>query len=82
METCPYFQQCEFVLTYVSKVKPHWDDFVTLYCQGCFQDVCKRKTWFASHGTAPPIDLMPTGNRVPDIVNKLEATPSNAGEGS
>jgi hypothetical protein len=68
MATCPYFQRCEFVLTYVSKVKPHWDDFVTLYCQGSFQDVCKRRIWIMEKGDVPPIDMMPTGQKVPGIL--------------
>ena len=66
--TCPYFEQCEFVLTYISKVEPHWDDFVTHYCKGSFQELCKRKSWFTEQGTPPPVDLMPTGNRVPEII--------------
>ena len=82
MPTCPYFQQCEFVLIYVSKVKPHWDDFVTLYCQGSFQDLCKRKSWFIQQRGVPPIDLMPTGTRVPAMLDLLEATPPNTGSSS
>lgn len=67
MQACPHFKDCEFVLTHVSRVKPHWDDFVTHYCHGSFQDVCKRKGWIKEHGGVPPVDLMPTGNRVPAI---------------
>ena len=67
MSLCPHFKECEFVLRYVSQVKPHWDDFVSHYCQGDFQDVCKRLEWFREKGTKPPADLMPTGHKVPYI---------------
>lgn len=64
MAKCQYFNDCEFVLRYVPKVKPHWDDFVSLYCQGDFQDICKRLEWINMHGAKPAADLMPTGQRV------------------
>ena len=72
MTTCPHFQHCEFVLTYIAKVKPHWDDFITHYCQGSFQDLCIRKKWFSEQRGIPPVDLMPTGQRVPAMLQKLE----------
>ena len=76
--TCPYFGQCEFILIYISKVEPHWDDFVTHYCQGSFQELCKRKSWFNEHGTPPPVDLMPSGNRVPEIIEELRPEQSSS----
>ena len=72
MKECKYFKKCEFVLRYVAKVEPHWNDFVTLYCHGDFQDVCKRREIFEQGGGRPAPDLMPTGQRVPAI---LEASP-------
>lgn len=68
MATCAHLQECEFVLDYVARAKPHWDDFVSLYCQGSFQDVCHRLAWFEKFGSKPPADLMPTGKRVPEIL--------------
>ena len=70
MLECQYLKDCEFVLRYVAQVKPHWDDFISLYCYGDFQDVCKRREWFLAHGTKPSPDLMPTGNRVPAVVDR------------
>ena len=70
MTECKYLKDCEFVLNYVAQVEPHWDDFVSLYCRGEFQDVCKRLSWFKEHGTKPGSDLMPTGQRVPGIMKK------------
>lgn len=70
MEKCQHFKDCEFVLRYVSQVKPHWDDFVSLYCHGDFQDVCKRLEWIREHNSKPAPELMPTGNRVPELINK------------
>ena len=67
MARCEHFQDCEFVLRHVARVKPHWDDFVSLYCNGDFQDVCKRRAWFKEHGTEPSPDLMPTGKTVPEL---------------
>ena len=71
MKECRYFQECEFVLHYVAQVKPHWDDFVNLYCHGDFQDVCKRREMFVRFKTRPEPDLMPTGQRVPGILAAL-----------
>jgi len=82
MQTCSYFQHCEFVLTYVAKVRPHWDDFINLYCHGSFQDVCRRRTWFAEKNDAPPADLMPTGNRVPNILHHAENPECGPGQSS
>ena len=70
MPPCDHMQDCEFVLTYVAKVEPHWDDFVKHYCNGSFQDVCQRLKWFQEHGTKPPADLMPTGQRVPEMLER------------
>jgi hypothetical protein len=70
MSDCKYLQECEFVLRYVSQVKPHWDDFVSLYCKGDFQDVCKRLEQFRERGSRPDSNLMPTGHRVPDIIEQ------------
>lgn len=70
MSKCQYLHECEFVLRYVAKVKPHWDDFVSLYCHGDFQDVCKRLEYFRVHGTRPAPDLMPTGHHVPGIIDQ------------
>lgn len=70
MQTCRYLSRCEFVLKYIPKVRPLWDEFVTLYCQGDFQDVCCRKKWFVEKGEVPPPELMPSGMQVPDLVAK------------
>ena len=70
MSECKYLTNCEFVLKYVAKVKPHWDEFVTLYCHGDFQDVCKRLELCDMYGSMPAPDLMPTGQKVPIIVDK------------
>lgn len=70
MSECKYLQKCEFVLRYVEQVKPHWDDFVSLYCHGEFQDVCKRFEQFNLKGVKPDPRLMPTGQKVPCIINK------------
>lgn len=64
-EVCRHLKDCSFVLTYVRRAKPHWDDFVTLYCNGDFQDVCKRLEWFRTGRGTPPPELMPTGHQVP-----------------
>lgn len=69
MKECLHFTDCEFVLRYVTKVKPHWDDFVRLYCRGDLQDVCKRLELFNTEGRCPDDDFMPTGHRVPSIVS-------------
>jgi hypothetical protein len=71
MKECRYLLDCEFVLHYVAQVKPHWDDFVTLYCRGDFQDVCKRREQFERYRKRPEPDLMPTGQRVPEILEAL-----------
>jgi hypothetical protein len=68
MKECKHLPECEFVLRYVAQVKPHWDEFVSLYCCGDFQDVCKRLEHFKRHGSRPDPGLMPTGRRVPDVV--------------
>ena len=69
MPKCKHFQDCEFVLRYVAQVKPHWDDFVSLYCYGDFQDICKRLDWIDKHGSKPAPDLMPTGHHVPGVID-------------
>ena len=56
---CKYLPECEFVLHYVAQFKPHWDDFVSLYCRGDFQDVCKRLEHYKVNGPRPDPDLMP-----------------------
>ena len=71
MAECKHLRDCEFVLRYVAQVKPHWDDFVSHYCRGEFQDVCKRLERYRQGGPRPDADLMPTGHRVPDIVNAM-----------
>lgn len=71
MTECKHLRDCEFVLRYVAQVKPHWDDFVTHYCRGDFQDVCKRLEHYREFGIRPEPDLMPNGNTVPDIMNAL-----------
>jgi len=68
MKFCHHLEDCEFVLHHVSKVKPHWDDFVNLYCRGDLQDMCKRREWFSEHNSTPSPDLMPTGKRVPELI--------------
>ena len=70
MSECKHLHQCEFVLRHVAKVKPHWDDFVSLYCHGDFQDVCKRLEQFNERGTKPDPGLMPTGRRVPGMIDR------------
>ena len=67
MKECPHFTSCEFVLRYVTKVSPHWDEFVNLYCRGSLQDICKRLELFNESGCCPADDLMPTGHRVPSV---------------
>jgi hypothetical protein len=32
MQECQHLNSCEFVLHYMAQAKPHWDDFVSLYC--------------------------------------------------
>ena len=71
MQECKYLKECEFVLHYVSQVKPHWNDFVRLYCRGDFQDVCKRREKFERDNIRPAPDLMPTGQRVPGMLDAL-----------
>jgi hypothetical protein len=71
MKECRDLQECEFVLQYVAQVEPHWDDFVTLYWRGDFQDVCKRREMFERGNSRPEPDLMPTGQRVPGILGTL-----------
>ena len=68
MTECEHLKDCEFVLSYVAKIKPHWDDFVSLYCHGDFQEDCKRLAWFKEHGSKPDPELMPTGHKVPGIM--------------
>ncbi|MBW2451437.1 MAG: hypothetical protein JRF07_03670 [Deltaproteobacteria bacterium] len=70
MTTCPYFEHCEFVLRYVARVKPHWDDFINHYCQGELREFCKRLEWFQRYGTKPPAELMPTGQTVPESIER------------
>ena len=65
MQECQHLNNCEFVLRHVAQVKPHWDDFVSLYCCGAFQENCKRLEYFKTHGMLPDSALMPTGQRVP-----------------
>lgn len=68
MSECKHLKECEFVLRYVKKVKPHWDDFVNLYCKGDFQPLCKRLQGFEAGRSKPRPELMPTGHFVPEIV--------------
>ena len=68
MTECRYLRECEFVLRYVSQVKPHWDDFVNLYCRGDLQGFCKRRQSFGECGAKPEANLMPTGHIVPGII--------------
>lgn len=70
MHECQHLDECEFVLRYVAQVKPHWDDFVTLYCRGDFLDNCKRLQQFRELGSLPDSSLMPTGHRVPHILDQ------------
>jgi hypothetical protein len=70
MPTCPYLKECGFVSTYVEQVKPHWNEFVRLYCDGPFQEVCSRLAWYQKDGSKPPAELMPTGLQVPPILHK------------
>jgi hypothetical protein len=70
MPECKHLKDCGFVLRYVALVKPHWDDFVSLYCNGEFQENCKRLEQFREHGTCPDSGLMPTGHRVPPILEQ------------
>ncbi len=82
MQECQYLNECEFVLRYVAQVKPHWDDFVSLYCYGDFQDDCKRLEQFKKLGACPDSGLMPTGHRVPKILELEELTPVNRNAGA
>lgn len=68
MQECKHLNECEFVLRYVTQVKPHWDDFVSLYCCGDFKENCKRLQHFNEQGTCPDSKLMPTGQMVPQIL--------------
>jgi hypothetical protein len=70
MVECKHLHECEFVLRYVEQVKPHWDDFVTLYCRGVFKENCKRFESFEKLKVKPAPTLMPTGHSVPDILDK------------
>ena len=70
MQECQHLNNCEFVLRYVAQVKPHWDDFVSLYCCGDFQENCQRFEHFKAHGMLPASALMPTGQRVPQNLEK------------
>jgi hypothetical protein len=71
MQECKYFAECEFVLHYVAQVAPHWNDFVTHYCRGEFQDVCERGKVFEGGEARPAPGLMPTGQMVPDILTEI-----------
>ena len=71
MANCPHLKNCEFVLQYVARAKPHWDDFISHYCQGDLRGFCKRLEWFEQKKTRPPADLMPTGQRVPEILKDI-----------
>jgi len=64
MSDCKHLEGCAFVTKHVEQFKPHWNEFVTYYCQGIFQDVCRRRQWYEEHGEVPDDDLMPTGSRV------------------
>lgn len=76
MASCRHLKNCEFVLLYVKQVKPHWDDFVTLYCHGDFQDVCKRLECFEKHGRKPEPELMPTGQVISGILLNDKKSPA------
>jgi len=67
---CKHLKDCSFVLRYVARIEPHWDDFVSLYCRGDFQDMCKRLEWFRTYNSMPSAELMPTGHKVPEIVDR------------
>ena len=70
MSECQHLHECEFVLRYVARVKPHWDDFVSLYCCGDFQEDCKRLAYIKARGNCPDSGLMPTGNRIPQSLEE------------
>ena len=70
MSECQHLHDCEFVLRYVARVKPHWDDFVSLYCRGVFQENCKRLEQLRELGFCPDPKLMPTGHRVPHVLDQ------------
>jgi hypothetical protein len=70
MSVCPYLKECAFVSTYVEQVKPHWNEFVKLYCNGPFQEVCQRLAWYQQQGKKPPAELMPTGCPVPPSLHQ------------
>ena len=76
MASCRHLKNCEFVLLYVKQVKPHWDDFVNLYCHGDFQDVCKRLEAIEKHGRKPEPELMPTGQMISGILLNDKKSPA------
>lgn len=70
MSECKHLHNCEFVLRYVARVKPHWVDFVSLYCYRDFQEDRKRLEQIRELGSCPDPKLMPTGHLVPHVLDQ------------
>ena len=62
---CELLATCGFFRKFQSLQDMACRGFIKAYCHGPQMDECKRKQYRRQHGTAPPDDMLPTGQTMP-----------------
>ncbi len=64
---CKWLESCGFFKKWSTRKNLACRGFIQTYCRGEKRDQCKRKVYFDEHGTAPPDDMLPSGQMVADV---------------
>jgi len=65
MADCELLDRCGFFRKYEASLHLACRGFVKSYCRGPLMVECKRKDYRKAHNTAPPDDMLPTGQMLP-----------------
>ena len=65
MTDCELLERCGFFGKYKESLNLACRGFIKTYCRGPLMHECKRKAYRREHGSAPPDDMLPTGQTVP-----------------
>ncbi len=61
MEECNRLKTCGFIRKWSTTKQLACKGFISMYCRGEKQALCKRKKYFKENGEPPPDDMLPNG---------------------
>jgi hypothetical protein len=69
-ESCELLSNCGYFDKYKDSKTTLCQGWIRQFCQGPKMNECKRKMYRHTHGTPPPVDMMPSGHMMPESLRK------------